>query len=70
MFTAQQALKSPYFIRKPLPCPSHLLPKPVKQEKESLADTKNLPIGISLHSCYITLWLLFFVGIVKKLEYE
>ena len=43
---AQQALKSPYFIRKPPPCPSQLLPKPsTKQEKETLADSKKLPIG-------------------------
>lgn len=44
----QQALKSPYFIRKPLPCPSHLLPKPLSKqdkEKEVSVDTKNLPIG-------------------------
>lgn len=53
-FTATQALKSPYFIRKPLPCPSHLLPKPCKQEKETLADSKKLPLGI----------------VAKKLEYE
>ncbi|XP_065910491.1 cyclin-dependent kinase 7-like isoform X1 [Dysidea avara] len=55
-FTATQSLKSPYFIRKPLPCPSSQLPKPsAKHEKESATDKDKVPI----------------VGnVVKKLEYE